>query len=323
MNNINENDVLSGRGGTINCHPGNVRFRNLVVQYKDAYKKANTRFEKMTISDKIVNTIRTMNPPGRFLAQIQGSWVEIGNEKARAKVSQALREKKVYKQAEPVVCFVNNKNDDATSPSASRTDSPLADESPIYVPSSHCYQTPQRRNTTTKRRGICPPLAPVSFDSTGDDFGHTSSIDSWDQGIVLGEGLQVDSGIQVQRILNDPKRNLFRGLKEEPTCLPSAWRKTSNLPDANALMMESFKSVESADMTSLVEMSSSDMVKQVEKPHADHYTVDANFVNTFDNSLRFLIDNHMDSTDKLIHDTFMTSVSSFDVAHDYKKYQNP
>ena len=32
---INENDVLSGRGGKINSHPGNVQFRNVVAPSAD------------------------------------------------------------------------------------------------------------------------------------------------------------------------------------------------------------------------------------------------------------------------------------------------
>ncbi len=94
---ITENDVLSGRGGKINAHPGNVQFRNIIVQFKHAYKQAN-RFEKMMISDTVVKNIRSLNPPGRFLAEVKGSWVDIGEDKARSKVSQALREKKNYKQ---------------------------------------------------------------------------------------------------------------------------------------------------------------------------------------------------------------------------------
>lgn len=89
------NDVLSGRGGRINSHPGNVQFRQLVNQYKHVYlSKQTKKLEKVNIADKIVKAIRTMDPPGRFLKEdtkIQ-MWVEIGDQRARKKAGQAMRE---------------------------------------------------------------------------------------------------------------------------------------------------------------------------------------------------------------------------------------
>lgn len=92
----NVNDVLSGRGGRINSHPGNVYFRELVNQHKYQYlAKETAKLDKAKIADRIVRQIRNLNPPGRFLKEVPKTshYVEIGDEKARKKAGQAMREK--------------------------------------------------------------------------------------------------------------------------------------------------------------------------------------------------------------------------------------
>lgn len=96
IENPNENDVLSGRGGRINSHPGNIKFRELVNKHKHQYlSKETKKLEKVKVADLIVQTIRSMDPPGRFLKEDNSSkgWIEIGDEKARKKAGQAMREK--------------------------------------------------------------------------------------------------------------------------------------------------------------------------------------------------------------------------------------
>lgn len=90
----NENDVLCGRGGSINSHPGNERFRQLVEKRKRVYLTARFKREKRLIANSILSEIRSIDPPGRFLSRDPntGSWYDIGDEKARDKTSQALRE---------------------------------------------------------------------------------------------------------------------------------------------------------------------------------------------------------------------------------------
>eukprot|EP00934_Nitzschia_sp_Nitz4_P007945 Nitzschia sp. Nitz4//scaffold284_size24204//6850//8820//NITZ4_008414-RA/size24204-processed-gene-0.7-mRNA-1//-1//CDS//3329545682//7935//frame0 len=92
----NENDVLCGRGGSINSHKGNEQFRQLVEKRKRVYLTARFKREKRLIASSIVTEIRNMNPQGRFLARKgnkdTGVWYDIGDEKARDKTSQALRE---------------------------------------------------------------------------------------------------------------------------------------------------------------------------------------------------------------------------------------
>ena len=86
------NDVLCGRGGGTNVHPGNKRFRDLINANRRAYLKARKN-DKPSISRSIVRTIRQMN--GRFLKKDEklGLWFEIGDDGAREKTSQALRQR--------------------------------------------------------------------------------------------------------------------------------------------------------------------------------------------------------------------------------------
>lgn len=101
-----KNDVLFGRGGAINSHEGNITFRRVVNEQKDAYFKAS-KTEKPKIAIKVVQIIRALSPPGRFLAPISETdknctknssilWHDVGFKKARAKASQCLRERERY-----------------------------------------------------------------------------------------------------------------------------------------------------------------------------------------------------------------------------------
>lgn len=86
------NDVLCGRGGGTNVHPGNRRFRDLINANRRAYLKARKN-DKPAISRSIVRTIREMN--GGFLKKDEkaGLFFEIGDDGAREKTSQALRQR--------------------------------------------------------------------------------------------------------------------------------------------------------------------------------------------------------------------------------------
>jgi len=91
----NMNDVLSGRGGRINNHSGNLYYRTLVNNYKHNYLDKNTKkLDKVKIANQIVMLIRTTNPPGRFLKQDKDTkcWKEIGDVEARKKAGRAMRE---------------------------------------------------------------------------------------------------------------------------------------------------------------------------------------------------------------------------------------
>ena len=104
---LREHDVLSGRGGATNSYRGNRAFRILVKEYQDQYLKAKKR-DKPAVASLIVETIRKRG--GRFLRRDTSQfrrrpnrndgfdggsmiqWVDIGDERAREKTCQALRE---------------------------------------------------------------------------------------------------------------------------------------------------------------------------------------------------------------------------------------
>jgi hypothetical protein len=92
---IMSEDVLSGRGGATNSHSGNRVFRTLVKQYQGQYLQAKKR-DKPAVASIIVELIRKKG--GRFLRRADTSpqghvlWIDIGDERAREKCCQALRE---------------------------------------------------------------------------------------------------------------------------------------------------------------------------------------------------------------------------------------
>eukprot|EP00557_Chaetoceros_sp_GSL56_P011969 CAMPEP_0176476832 /NCGR_PEP_ID=MMETSP0200_2-20121128/275_1 /TAXON_ID=947934 /ORGANISM="Chaetoceros sp., Strain GSL56" /LENGTH=512 /DNA_ID=CAMNT_0017872553 /DNA_START=3350 /DNA_END=4885 /DNA_ORIENTATION=+ len=90
---INDNDVLCGRGGATNSHCGNRSYRKLVKKFKDKYLKAKKK-EKPSVAAEVVEIIRNLNPPGRFLKKDKetGWYLDIGDARAKEKTSQALRE---------------------------------------------------------------------------------------------------------------------------------------------------------------------------------------------------------------------------------------
>mmetsp|Transcript_111939 Transcript_111939/g.321609 ORF Transcript_111939/g.321609 Transcript_111939/m.321609 type:complete len:201 (-) Transcript_111939:71-673(-) len=91
MATIGSNDVLCGRGGATNNHPGNKRFRAIVAHHMSEYLAARKK-EKAIIARQIVDHIKAQG--GRFLKRSDGdkTWIEVSDKKATEKTSQALRE---------------------------------------------------------------------------------------------------------------------------------------------------------------------------------------------------------------------------------------
>ena len=89
--NVNACDVLLGRGGMTNTHPGNIKFRELVAKYRMAYCTA-PKGDKGALARYLCNYVRSTE--GRFLTRMasNGNWYEVGDEKAVSKCGQALRE---------------------------------------------------------------------------------------------------------------------------------------------------------------------------------------------------------------------------------------
>jgi hypothetical protein len=93
-------DVLLGKGKRCQNHQGNLRFRYLVDEYRNEYDSANTNDERKEINIKIYNIIRKERN-GRFLQEVKdphtgatAGWVEVGEAKAREKVSMCFRSKR-------------------------------------------------------------------------------------------------------------------------------------------------------------------------------------------------------------------------------------
>lgn len=87
----NPTDVINGRGQGVQRHPGNEKYRALVHIMRSMYAKC-TNSDKSRISKSIVMAVRQTG--GRFLEldERTGIYYDIGDKKACAKTSQALRE---------------------------------------------------------------------------------------------------------------------------------------------------------------------------------------------------------------------------------------
>ena len=115
---VNEFDVLLGRGAGVNYHSGNRRFRDLVIKYRPGYMKA-PKMSKAPIAHALVEEIRNSNPPGRFLMRDpsqDGFWVDVGDVRAREKTSQALREKYTHVLNQPPSTTPKRQHPTAHSP---------------------------------------------------------------------------------------------------------------------------------------------------------------------------------------------------------------
>jgi len=87
-----DGDVLFGRGGYINNHPGNIQFREKALELRPWYEQPTTsKDEKYMISDLLVESVKSKGH--RFLERGEdGQWHEVIGNGARKKASQALRE---------------------------------------------------------------------------------------------------------------------------------------------------------------------------------------------------------------------------------------
>ena len=92
-------DVVCGRGGGTNAHPGNKTFRELIAAHKSRYVTAD-KIDKPRVAREVVKEWRHRDPPGRFLVKVDNSsggevtWLDVGDKKATEKASQCLREKR-------------------------------------------------------------------------------------------------------------------------------------------------------------------------------------------------------------------------------------
>merc|ERR1711862_780013 len=86
-----DNDVLFGRGGFTNTHPGNISFREKALELRPWYESVSKE-DKYGISDLLVEYVKASG--NRFLEKgSDGLWHEVIGNGARKKSSQALRER--------------------------------------------------------------------------------------------------------------------------------------------------------------------------------------------------------------------------------------
>jgi hypothetical protein len=83
-------DVLFGRGGKSNNHPGNLEYRNRIVVEQPNYQALPNR-KKRIFSQTIVDWVH-QDRKGRFVKEDEYGWFEVTLPAALEKVSQALRE---------------------------------------------------------------------------------------------------------------------------------------------------------------------------------------------------------------------------------------
>eukprot|EP00592_Proboscia_alata_P023963 CAMPEP_0194446446 /NCGR_PEP_ID=MMETSP0176-20130528/128440_1 /TAXON_ID=216777 /ORGANISM="Proboscia alata, Strain PI-D3" /LENGTH=1179 /DNA_ID=CAMNT_0039273161 /DNA_START=357 /DNA_END=3892 /DNA_ORIENTATION=- len=169
------NDVLYGRGGGTNHHPGNKRYRKTVEDNKNKYYLCK-RLEKPLVALEIIKKWRTeQDPPGRFLKcdEATGLWSDVGDKKAREKTSQALRERapsvrKAQQLQQQQVIQQKNIDTEASDPlpRLAATDRYLDDDSPQLQQ----QQVIQQKNIDTEASDPPPRLA--ATDRYFDDDSH-------------------------------------------------------------------------------------------------------------------------------------------------------
>mmetsp|Transcript_39461 Transcript_39461/g.55575 ORF Transcript_39461/g.55575 Transcript_39461/m.55575 type:complete len:372 (+) Transcript_39461:99-1214(+) len=88
-----DNDILMGRGGKNNQWVGNENLRVMAREQSENYRMSSKK-GKSYISRELVRKVRQLDPPGRFLKKNTGTgeWEDVGDQVAREKASQVLRD---------------------------------------------------------------------------------------------------------------------------------------------------------------------------------------------------------------------------------------
>jgi hypothetical protein len=87
-----EYDVICARGAEAKNHIGNLNFRKRVAESAESYSKAPSKIFKTLIVTAIIEWVHTQSPDGGFVKRFDGAWYEVGEDIAREKSGQALRE---------------------------------------------------------------------------------------------------------------------------------------------------------------------------------------------------------------------------------------
>jgi len=170
-----DHDVLCGRGGSINSHPGNITFREWVYKRKTRYNLANSKRDKTIVVNEVLSLVRALKPPGRFLQKFNTDWIEIDDAKAMAKISQALREgAPAMRAAHGKKATKRRSSDSARSPSPQRRESKRRAKKrkfDDYVPSE---EIPAGENLSSSIAAVssAPLTPPPSLEGNEDHYHH-------------------------------------------------------------------------------------------------------------------------------------------------------
>lgn len=84
-------DVICGRGKIATRHPGNKRFRTVVLEHLQEYKTAKTKIDKGLIVSKVVDLIE--GEGGNFIKKdSNGGWAVVDTTFAREKTAHTIRD---------------------------------------------------------------------------------------------------------------------------------------------------------------------------------------------------------------------------------------
>ena len=88
-----ENDVLFGKGYFVHHHPGNCKYRSIVIERKFEYKQTKNKTLKHNLAKSVLMHIENLSPPGRFLSLDEdGTYYEqTNNFVILTKIKSALR----------------------------------------------------------------------------------------------------------------------------------------------------------------------------------------------------------------------------------------
>mmetsp|Transcript_14586 Transcript_14586/g.33938 ORF Transcript_14586/g.33938 Transcript_14586/m.33938 type:complete len:878 (-) Transcript_14586:291-2924(-) len=183
---VNSYDVLCGRGGGTNSQVGNRRFRKLVQEFQPIYLLAR-RKEKPLLARTIVLVIRKRG--GRFLKKDEetGELYEVGDAKAEAKTSQALREGLDVRATKSAASSLMDKKkkkskakQDVSKATETKKEQPAGDEAPKASSAGNPSKTePPSTANEVKTETTEPPQADKAFVSpAGADSGRKDDSDA-------------------------------------------------------------------------------------------------------------------------------------------------
>lgn len=90
---LEDNDVLFGRGNGIAFFPGNVNFRRIAGKYRDVYANI-VKQERKALAFNVMRELTELDPPSRFLEPTDNGYQEVPEDRVIEKICQTLREKK-------------------------------------------------------------------------------------------------------------------------------------------------------------------------------------------------------------------------------------